>query len=414
MNNSENFTVEKGVLVKYNGTAAAVTIPDGIKKVGSRAFQESPALRSVTVPGSVKSISDWAFYKCPRLKTVNISEGTVNISETAFRYCAALETVTVPASVKVIRRDAFFDCKNVEFYFSGRALAEVPENFRTIETIKGFAHNYEKDGEPAETVAAYAGFLKKYMYESGFGIVADDGALIRLLIYQAVLSAEEADVLISGIKDGENVEERAMLIEYMNNLSFGTDEFKNFENMLEENYVPLEMALSEWRLDKADDGSFVLAAYIGDKPLVYCPSKIGDTVVSALGEAAFSGHMCKKANDITSVILPEGIREIPAGAFSGCGRLESVIIPDSVTEIRDGAFGYCYSLKSVNIPEGVTCIGERAFTECLSLERIFIPDSVKNIGINAFLNCDSLEEITVGSRGLNIAGNAFHGCGRLD
>ena len=414
MNNPEDFTVKKGVLIKYNGTAAAVTIPDGIKRVGSRAFQESPTLRSVTVPGSVKSISEWAFYKCPHLKTVNICEGTVNISVTAFRYCAALESVTVPASVKVIRREAFFGSKNVEFYFSGRALSEVPEGFRGIETIRGFAHNYEKNGEPAETAAAYAGFLKKYMYESGFGAAAGDGALIRLLIYQAVLTAEEANVMISSIRDGVNAEERAMLIEYMNNLSFGTEEIDELENMLEENSLPLELALREWRLDKADDGSFVLAAYIGDKTEIYCPSKIGDTAVSALGEAAFSGHMCKKASDITSVILPEGIREIPAGAFSGCGRLESVIIPDGVTEIRDGAFGYCYSLKSVEIPEGVTGIGERAFTECLSLERIFIPDSVKNIGINAFLNCDSLEEITVGSRGLNIAGNAFHGCGRLD
>ena len=59
--------------------------------------------------------------------------------------------------------------------------------------------------------------------------------------------------------------------------------------------------------------------------------------------------------------VPQGIRIIGDGAFSGCESMESVTLPDSVMHIGSNAFSGCSALESITVPEGVTSIGDRAF-----------------------------------------------------
>jgi hypothetical protein len=51
------------------------------------------------------------------------------------------------------------------------------------------------------------------------------------------------------------------------------------------------------------------------------------------------------------------------------------------------------SLSTVRLPDGVREIEDYAFFNSSSLVTIYIPDSVTHIGLNAFENCSSLEEI---------------------
>lgn len=94
----------------------------------------------------------------------------------------------------------------------------------------------------------------------------------------------------------------------------------------------------------------------------------------------------KKKDYTGEVVIPDGITDIVAWAFSEC-KLTSVQIPISVTSIGEGAFYKCNSLKNINsqnIPGSVTSIGRSAFYECPSLTYIFVPNSVKSIGEYAF------------------------------
>lgn len=103
----------------------------------------------------------------------------------------------------------------------------------------------------------------------------------------------------------------------------------------------------------------------------------------------------KKKDYTGEVVIPDGITDIVAWAFSEC-KLTSVKIPISVTSIGNGAFSHCNSLKNINepnpgsitsigrIPDSVTSIGDFAFYECPSLTYIFVPSSVKSIGAHAF------------------------------
>ena len=74
--------------------------------------------------------------------------------------------------------------------------------------------------------------------------------------------------------------------------------------------------------------------------------------------------------EVREIILPEGMKTIPDGAFSFFGNLSRVSLPESLEEIGEGAFECCSSLKHLFIPKNVKKIGQDAFRSCSSLEKI--------------------------------------------
>lgn len=94
--------------------------------------------------------------------------------------------------------------------------------------------------------------------------------------------------------------------------------------------------------------------------------------------------------ELTEVVIPEGITSISDSAFQGCYTLKSVIIPNSVTLIGDRAFQSCSELISVNIPNSVTNIDWHVFAGCVSLTIIIIPNSVIAMGAHVFSGCTAL------------------------
>lgn len=118
--------------------------------------------------------------------------------------------------------------------------------------------------------------------------------------------------------------------------------------------------------------------------------------------------------DLTSIVIPDSVTEIPDEAFCGCRRLMHVKIGNGVKTIGSKAFYGCSALTNIDIPNSVTAIGNEAFYGCSALTSVDIPDSVTAIGDGVFCGCKSLKRLTVGNNVKVIGNDAFKGCDRLD
>ena len=189
-------------------------------------------------------------------------------------------------------------------------------------------------------------------------------------------------------------------------------------------------------------------AYIDDRGVKY--SKDGRKLLKA--PTTLSGtYSIKKTTEIicdraffdcinlTSISVPNSVKNIGEWAFAGCSLLSSIDIPNSVISIGNNAFAGCLSLKYISIPESVICLNGNPFgewdgeLECLSanfiyeddvlfnkdkseiisfrnqeIESYIIPDSVTSIGDGAFGCCSSLSSLVIPDSVVNIKGNPFY------
>ena len=150
--------------------------------------------------------------------------------------------------------------------------------------------------------------------------------------------------------------------------------------------------------------------------------------VTSIGEYAF--WSCE---NITTVVLPEGVTYIGQWAFVWCKSLKSLEIPESVTNIGTYAFQDCNGTNfiihntnmqygdafnscqnyTVTIPEGVKSIGENAFYNCEGMAAVELPSTLESIGNSAFHYCKGLTEVNIPASVTSIGENAFESCGNL-
>ena len=111
--------------------------------------------------------------------------------------------------------------------------------------------------------------------------------------------------------------------------------------------------------------------------------------------------------------IVEGTRLLADDAFYNCKDLTSVTIPNTVKNIGNSTFSSCSGLTSITLPNGLTNIGYSAFSGCIGLTSVTIPDGVTNIESSAFNNCSGLTSITIPSSVTSIGYSTFQGCSNL-
>lgn len=118
----------------------SVTLPEGLKTIGERAFYNCTALSSINIPQSVTSIGEQAFYKCTGLTTVIIPDNMTKIANGTFWECTGLTSIVIPVSVAEIGDSAFNFCTNLNICYKGTA-----EEWADV-TI-GISNNYITSGK---------------------------------------------------------------------------------------------------------------------------------------------------------------------------------------------------------------------------------------------------------------------------
>ena len=108
--------------------------------------------------------------------------------------------------------------------------------------------------------------------------------------------------------------------------------------------------------------------------------------------------------DVTKVVVEEGITKIGFANFCMMPNLTEVVLPGTLTEIGAYAFIYDCMLETVNFPEGLTTIGEGAFYIC-SLTDIRLPSTLTDAN-DAFMGIYTVQTLEL-AEGITDIGYAF-------
>lgn len=91
-------------------------------------FTGSTSLLSVSLGTNVQTIVNEAFKDCQKLATTNFSEGLVSVGNKAFYYCRGLQAALLPSTVNSIGESAFQHCSNMK-------QVNIPEGVKLIQNL---------------------------------------------------------------------------------------------------------------------------------------------------------------------------------------------------------------------------------------------------------------------------------------
>lgn len=453
---SVNFVIEDGVLIKYNGWQSFVEIPDTVTAIGNGAFKNNKTMMGVTIPDSVTSIGKEAFYNCTSLLGVIIPDSVESIGSSAFALCSklahvklpegkyttinskifykcsSLSEIEIPSYVVTIEEYAFNSCINLQnaslhnnISYLGESAFGSCENLNNIYISKKISCDgglYDSNGPFDECISLRNIEFQKGITEIPSSIFAgctgineidipDTVTQINQYAFQGCVNLKKvswSEALTSiGQRAFKNCASLANVnlkkVEYV-----GGYAFSNCES-LEEVYIPKTISrtgYSYW--DMADGACFAycpnLSKIVFDKEIKHIPADFFRKIA------------------VEKIELPEELITIGTSAFSGASNLKTIVWNDKIETICNYAFSSCTSLQEVKIPDTVLYMGKNAngygeygyvFMNCTELNKVSLPESLSDIGEKTFYNCSKLEEINIPKSIKTICSSAFEKCSSL-
>lgn len=80
---------------KLTKNIESVTIPSGVTRIGSNAFEGCTGLTSIEIPSGVTTIGNGAFSDCTGLTSIEIPSGVTRINDYAFYGCTNITSIVV-------------------------------------------------------------------------------------------------------------------------------------------------------------------------------------------------------------------------------------------------------------------------------------------------------------------------------
>ena len=322
--------------IKYNVTAigkyafwhcnglTSVTIGSG--SIGDYAFEDCSSLTSITIGSGVTSIGTGAFNYCKSLEAVNITDlaswckisfsnssplayahhlylngqeikdmvipnSVTNLDHYVFAFCTGLTSVIIPNTVTSIGYGSFFGC-------TGLTSITIPNSVISI----GDSAFDGCTGLTSITIPNSVTTIDNWAFSRCTGLTS-------VTIPNSVTSiGRYAFDNCTGLKS----------ITIPNSVtSIGKEAFYNCSGLTKAEFASIESL---------------------------CKIEFGSSGANPLGHAK---HLYINGQEVTKLVIPQGVTGIGNYAFSGCSGLTSITIPKSVTNIGDGAFGGCTGLNTI-------------------------------------------------------------------
>ena len=137
--NANPFNKAKNLCVNDEPIPDVLVVPNTVEKIPGGVFN-GRGIISLTIPNSVKVIGEKAFENCEKLTLVSFGNSVDSIGHRAFANCNALESIELPNSLKTISSEAFLDCRSVSSLTFGNSLETIGERaFRNCERLESIS-----------------------------------------------------------------------------------------------------------------------------------------------------------------------------------------------------------------------------------------------------------------------------------
>lgn len=430
-----------------------VTISDGVTSIGSYAFCYC-SVKSITLPFGLKHIGSSAFFNCPNIQQIKIPDSVEYIDPYAFSLCKGLHTVQLPASLTLISEELFAECDNLRNLSIPDTVTEIGAN--AFSKCTEFSLTGLPDGIKSIGAAAFedCGRIEELVLPETLehiGEAAFGGTIIDKASFEGTPEKWKAIGGDCGIE---------CEVTFPNHIcDFGS----SWQYDTQKHWQSCSCGKTQNEGEHTGDGDTctvcgaALSEALGsgsiDGGLSWSLSRSGALTISGSGKmsdfssVANAAPWDKQKDKIQSAVIESGVQSISGGAFSGCSALEKVSISDTVAQIDLNAFDGCTALAEFEVaadnkafssdggvlfsagkelmrcpvgkaadctvPSGTVAIAGGAFKDCAKLERLVIPDSVTAIGKSAFENCAALKRITLPKSIAKLEALTFSGCAAL-
>lgn len=118
----------------------SVTIPNGVTFIGYGAFKKCSALTGVLLPDSLTALDGFVFEGCIGISSMKIPQGVTVIPQGLFSGCTGLETVDIGSAVTGIEDKAFEGCVQFRDITMPKSLTKIV--IARVFTIKGYKGSY--------------------------------------------------------------------------------------------------------------------------------------------------------------------------------------------------------------------------------------------------------------------------------
>ena len=443
VSDNNGFRMNGDKLVKYTGTELSVSVPVGVRVIGSDAFSDCPNLKAVTLPVGLEEIENGAFSGCKNIKSVIVPEGCEFIGNGAFADCDALESVSLPSTLVELGTSVFAGCDNLKSVGIHKGNPDfvcvdgvIYDDEMTViyQVLAGRESKSYLMPQSVEEIKKYAFWgcknlkevgLSSYLTEIGDYAFSNASGLESLVLpysvraigtksFEDCINLEDVIVPVSVTRIAPTAFDGCYNLRILaDEGTIASDYYKEFENSLaakseyEDGTLSQNAVNPHWQEDTVVDEADAVREskknvsdvdnYIEwdvDSPGVLGRTKVVsrqavvliDTSDVSVYEGTTQVSGCSQSTeesvDISAAIAGDKIVD---KAFYQDGGLIRVTIPDSVNTIGDFAFARS-GLTSVEIPRGVTTIGDGAFYHCDNLAMVKIPNTVSEIGPDAFSN----------------------------
>ncbi len=455
---------------KNNTSLINVVIGSSVTTIGKYAFANCVYLANVDFShaDSLQTIDDFAFRTCCNsLRQISLPETLQYIGSYAFSTCTQLTEISIPSSVEWIYSNAFASCNITKVIINSETIykkitesdscGSLVSNAETVIVPKGIVDEYNSSyienldnfvkrlvGENYEFTKAEATDLI-YTWLDGEQAWKVDGLkngkspsdltipdqYMGYDVVEIAASAFEGKTSIKTLSIGENVttfgENAFAGCTALTELTFG----KNISNLatlylqdkgIFDDTVTLSTlkftgTLSDWctGFKNAEMTEFITNIMQSDatgyENLSYWLVMLMSSKTTSEDCTLFI-----EGQEITgSLVIPEDVTVISAGAFNHCKKITDVTINTNVTEIDYGAF-LGSSITHINFQSttNLQTIATMAFANCTNLTEIEIPRSVTTLGAQAFANCTSATKLTYSTNMIDVCLVSVSESGEID